>query len=111
MDGNTKRDHWRKWKLTEETLHEPDRAMSYWLQFAPPDYILALTDDLEREILGINDLVQFMLGDSDAAALTLDNLSRKMTIQEICELILRRTQKAQSILDIACTYANISQSR
>ena len=110
MDGSEKPVHWRKWKLTEETLYKPDRAMPYWLQFAPPDFIHALADDLEREVQGINDLVQFMLGDSDAAALPLDELSRKMTVQEICDLILRHTQKAQSILDIACAYASTRSS-
>jgi hypothetical protein len=111
MDGTEKPLHWRKWKLTEETLYKPDRAMPYWLQFAPPDFIRAIADDMEREVQGVNNLVEFMLGDSDAAALTLDDLSRKMTVQEICELILRRTQKAQAILNIACAYANVSQSR
>lgn len=111
MDDNVKIAHWRKWKLTEETLYKPDRAMPYWLQFAPPDFIRAMVDDMEREVQGVNNLVEFMLGDSDAAALTLDDLSRKMTVQEICDLILRRTQKTQAILDIACAYANASQSR
>jgi hypothetical protein len=80
--------------------------MPYWLQFAPPDFIRAMVDDMEREVQGINHLLEFMLGDPEAAALTLDDLSRKMTIQEIGDLILRRTQKAQAILNIACAYAN-----
>ena len=111
MDGNAKRAHWRKWKLTEETLYKPDRAMPYWEQFAPPDFIRAMVDDMQREVQAIDNLVELMLGDSDAAALTLDDLSRKMTVQEICELILRRTQKTHAILNIACAYANVSQSR
>lgn len=110
MDGNVKRAHWRKWKLTEETLYKPDRAMPYWMQFAPPDFIRAVVDDMQREVLGIDNLVEFMLADSDAAGLTLEELSQKMTVQEICELILRRTRKAQAILDVACNYANAIQS-
>ncbi len=84
--------------------------MPYWQQFAPPDFILAMVDDMEREVQGINNLVEFVLGDSDAAAVTLDDLSRKMTVQEIGELILRRTRKAQAVLDIACAYANANQT-
>lgn len=84
--------------------------MPYWMQFAPPDFIRAMADDMEREVQGIDNLVEFILGDPDAASLMLEDLSRKMTILEISELILRRTQKAQAILNIACAYANANQT-
>lgn len=103
--------HWRKLKLTETTLYKPDRAMPYWLQFPAPDFIRLMVDEMGREIQSIDDLIEFLLGDSDAAALTLDDLSRKMSVQEICELILRRTRKAQALLDIACHYANLNQTQ
>jgi hypothetical protein len=102
--------HWRNWKLTEETLYKPDRAMPYWLQFPPEHFITLLVDEMGREVQGVSDLIQFILGDSDAAALSLDDLSRKMTVQEICELILHRTRKTQAMLDIACHYAALKSS-
>jgi hypothetical protein len=100
--------HWRKMKLTASTLYNPDHAMPYWLQFAPNDFIRFLVEDLGHDMQSVNDLVEFMLGDSEAAALSLEDLSHKMTVQEICELILRHTRKTQAVLDIACHYANLN---
>ena len=106
----TKPMHWRKMKLTEDSLYKPDRAMPYWLQFPPDDFIRCVVQDMEHEIQGIQNLLEFVLNDSDAAALTLDDLSRNMTVGEICELILRHAHKSRAILDIACKYANLSDS-
>ena len=90
-------------------FHKPDRAMPYWRQFPPEHFIRLVVDDMQREIQGVNDLIQFILGDSNAATISLEELSRKMSVQEICELILRRTQKTQAILNIACHYAALNQ--
>jgi hypothetical protein len=103
--------HWRKMKLTEESLYKPDRAMLYWLQFPPDDFIRRVVHDMQHEIQGIQDVLEFVLNDSDAAALTIDDLSRNMTVGEICELILRRAHKSQAILNIACHYANLTDSQ
>jgi hypothetical protein len=103
--------HWRTLKLTETTLYMPDRAMLYWSQFSAPDFIRLMVDEMGREVQSIDDLIQFLLDDPDAAALTLADLSHKMSVQEICELILRRTRKTQALLDIACNYANLNQTQ
>jgi hypothetical protein len=77
---------------------------------APDDFLHYLIHDLRREMDDIESLIAFVLSDGEAAVLPLENLSRKMAVQEIFELILRRKDTMNDILNLACHYVDHAQS-
>jgi hypothetical protein len=76
----------------------------------PGDFLLYLIHDLRREMDDIESLIAFVLSDREAAVLPLENLSHKMAVQEIFELILRRKDTMNDILNLACHYVEQTQS-
>ncbi len=80
----------------------------YWRRYGsgrPPEALLgAVIHDMRREMQDIESLVAFILNDAEAAATPIEHLSRKMAVQEVCELILRRKDTMNDILNMVSHY-------
>jgi hypothetical protein len=74
------------------------------------EFLQSLIYDLQREMQTIESLIAFALNDADVAVLPIDSLSRKMAVQEIFELILRRKDVMNDILNMASHCAEFTQS-
>lgn len=83
---------------------------SDWASCCPNEFIRKLIQDIGREMQDIESLVTFIMHDDEAASTSLENLSRIMAVQEICELILRRKDRMNDILYRAADYAETTKS-
>ncbi len=80
------------------------------LRLPPHEFTRLLTDDLRRELDCIENILLFVRHDTDSQVILLEDLSRKLTIYEICELILQRVDRTRAMIAAVQVYAESSHS-
>jgi hypothetical protein len=99
--------------LNEDSLLDPEKAMEYWLQLEPQEFLISMIHEIRQEQISTKFFIEIVAKDERVSHMALSALllgeatkSEKETVKFICDAILNENARLSKVLDVMWRYAH-----
>jgi len=100
MDGMTSADNNPSFDLEN---------LDFWLKQPPPDFLLAIVNELRECVINIQGYTQIVRGNAEIKNITLVDENPSKTLPDVCDIILDNSHQASRLLNLVLEYAQRSK--